>query len=88
MDLLDLLLFYTKSQADMLMTVKLVLEEWFLVRNLELKVMHIDSSFIEPNIWIIDMENCWWHTLHLAIDRQSQWHSLIPGAQPCNNCLW
>jgi hypothetical protein len=37
-DLLDLLLFFTKSRADSLVTADLVLVEWFLVRDLELKL--------------------------------------------------
>ncbi len=49
--------------------------------------MHIDSFFAKPNTWIMDMENYWWHNLHLANDGQSQWCSLIPVAQLCNNCL-
>jgi hypothetical protein len=36
----------------------------------------------------MDTEVCQWHNLHLAIDGQSQWCSLIPTAQSCNNCLW
>jgi hypothetical protein len=49
--------------------------------------MHIDSSFVEPNAWIMDTKNCWRHNLHLTIDGQSQWCSLIPAAQPWDNCL-
>ncbi len=41
----------------------------------------------EPNVWITDMESCRRHNLHLTIDGQSQWCSLIFAAQPCDNCL-
>jgi superfamily II DNA helicase RecQ len=51
------------------------------------EAMHIDSSFIEPNAWIMDMENYQWHNLHLVVDGQSQRCNLIPIAQPCNICL-
>ncbi len=51
------------------------------------EALHIDSSFVEPNAWIVDMENCRRHNLHLAMDGQSQQCSLIPAARPCNNCL-
>jgi hypothetical protein len=49
--------------------------------------MHIDSSFVEPNAWITDMENCQWHNLHLAVDGQSQRCSLIPAVRPYDNYL-
>jgi superfamily II DNA helicase RecQ len=51
------------------------------------EALHIDSSFAEPNAWILDIENCRRHNLHLAMDGQSQWCNLIPAAQPCGNCL-
>jgi hypothetical protein len=51
------------------------------------EAMHIDSSFVEANAWIMDTKNCQWHNLHLAIDGQSLWCSLISIAQPCNNYL-
>jgi hypothetical protein len=51
------------------------------------EAMHINSSFAEPNAWIMDMENCRRHNLHLAVDGQSQRCSLIPATQPCDNCL-
>jgi hypothetical protein len=51
------------------------------------EALHLDSSFVEPNIWIMDMENCRRHNLHLDVDGQSQRCSLIPAAQPCDNCL-
>jgi hypothetical protein len=44
------------------------------------KTMQIESSFVEPNAWIMDTEVCQRHNLHLAIDDQSQWCSLIPTA--------
>jgi superfamily II DNA helicase RecQ len=53
----------------------------------KVEAMHIDSSFAKPNVWIMDTKNCRQHNLHLAIDGQSQWCSLIPAAQPCDNCL-
>jgi hypothetical protein len=28
------------------------------------EAMHIDSSFVEPNAWIMGMENCQQHNLH------------------------
>jgi superfamily II DNA helicase RecQ len=49
------------------------------------KALHIDSSFVEPNAWIMDMENCRLHNLHWAVDGQSQRCSLIPAARPCDN---
>jgi superfamily II DNA or RNA helicase len=52
------------------------------------EALHIDSSFVEPNAWIMDMENCRRHNLHLAVDGQSQRCSLIPAARPCDNCVW
>ncbi len=52
------------------------------------ETMHYNSSFVEPKAWIMDMKSCWRHNLHLAIDGQSQQWSLIPTAQPCDNCLW
>jgi hypothetical protein len=52
------------------------------------KIMHIYSSFVEPNAWIMDTENYQWHNLHLVVDGQSQQCSLIPVAQSCDNCLW
>ncbi len=51
------------------------------------EALHIDSSFVEPNAWIVDMENCRQHNLHLAVDGQSQRCSLIPAARPCDNCV-
>jgi superfamily II DNA helicase RecQ len=51
------------------------------------EALHIDSSFVEPNAWIMDKENCRRHSLHLAVDGQSQRCNLIPAAQPCDNCL-
>ncbi len=35
----------------------------------------------------MDMVNCQRHNLHLLVDGQSQWCSLILAAQPCDNCL-
>jgi hypothetical protein len=35
----------------------------------------------------MDTENCRRHHLHLAVDDQPQRCSLIPAAQPCDNCL-
>jgi hypothetical protein len=52
------------------------------------EALHVDSSFAEPTTWFMDMENCQRHNLHLVVDGQSQWRSLIPVAQPCNICLW
>jgi len=52
------------------------------------EALHLDSSFAEPNLWITDTENCRRHHLHLAVDGQPQRCSLIPVAQPCDNCLW
>jgi ATP-dependent DNA helicase RecQ len=49
------------------------------------EALHLDSSFVEPNIWITDTEHCRRHNLHLAVDGQSQRCSLIPAAQPCDN---
>jgi len=49
--------------------------------------MHIDSSIVEPNAWIMDTENYQQHNLHLVINGQSQWCSLIQATQPCDNCL-
>jgi hypothetical protein len=49
--------------------------------------MHIDSSFAEPKAWIMDMDNCQRHNLHLVVDGQSQRCSLILAAQPCDKCL-
>jgi len=51
------------------------------------ETLHINLSFIEPNAWITDTENCRQHNLHLDVDGQSQRCSLIPAAQPCDNCL-
>ncbi len=51
------------------------------------EAMHIHSSFAKPNTWITDTENCRWHNLHMDVDGQSQWCSLIPAARPCDNCL-
>ncbi len=51
------------------------------------EALHIDSSFVEPNAWIVDMDNYRRHNLHLAVDGQSQRCSLIPAARPCDNCL-
>ncbi len=51
------------------------------------EALHLDSSFVEPNVWITDKENGRCHDVHLAVDGQSQWCSLIPTAQPCDNCL-
>jgi superfamily II DNA helicase RecQ len=56
-------------------------------RKSRTEALHIDSSFAEPNVWIMDIENYQWHNLHLAVDCQSQWCSLIPTAQPCDNYL-
>jgi len=53
----------------------------------KVETLHLNSSFAEPNIWITDMENCRRHNLHLVVDGQSQRCSLIPAAQPCDNCL-
>jgi hypothetical protein len=51
-DLLDLLLLYTKSQADLLVTVNLVLvngiNQVISSTKLKAKAMHIISSFVEP----------------------------------------
>jgi hypothetical protein len=49
--------------------------------------MHIDSSIDEPNAWIMDMKNYQQHNLHLVVNGQSQWCSLIQATQPCDNCL-
>jgi superfamily II DNA helicase RecQ len=51
------------------------------------EALHIDSLFVQPNAWITDMENYRRHSLHLAVDGQSQRCNLIPAAQPCDNCL-
>jgi len=51
------------------------------------EAVHLDSSFVEPNVWIMDTENCRRHNLHLAVDGQSQRCNLVPAAQPCDNCL-
>ncbi len=45
------------------------------------EALHIDSSFVEPNAWIVDMENCQRLNLHLAVDGQSERCSLIPAAR-------
>jgi hypothetical protein len=52
------------------------------------KVLHINSSFVKPNTWIMDTKNYRQHNFHLVVDGQSQWCSLILAAQPCDNCLW
>jgi superfamily II DNA helicase RecQ len=56
------------------------------------ETLHLNSSFVEPNVWIMDTENCRRHNLHLVVDGQSQRCSLIPAAQPCdtvyNNREW
>ncbi len=44
------------------------------------EALHINSSFVEPNAWIVDMENCRRHNLHLVVDGQSQRCSLILAA--------
>jgi hypothetical protein len=51
------------------------------------EALHIDLSFIGPNAWNMDIENYRCHNLHLDVDGQSQWCSLIPVARPCDNCL-
>jgi superfamily II DNA helicase RecQ len=51
------------------------------------EALHIDSSFVEPNAWIMNTENCRRHNLHLAVDGQSQRCNLIPAAQSCDNCV-
>ncbi len=53
----------------------------------KVEAVHIDSSFAEPNAWIMDMKDYRQHNLHLVIDGQSQWCSIILIAQPRNNCL-
>ncbi len=83
-DLLDLLLLYTKSWANLLAIVNLVLVEWFLVWNQELKLCTLIHLLLNPMLgswtWKIVDDN-----FHLAVDGQSQWCSLIPIAQPCDN---
>jgi hypothetical protein len=56
-------------------------------RKSRVETMHIDSSIVEPNAWIMDTENYQQHNLHLVVNGQSQWCSLIQAAQPCDNCL-
>jgi len=51
------------------------------------EALHLDSSFIEPNVWITNTKNCRRHDLHLVVDGEFQWCSLIPAAQRCDNCL-
>jgi len=51
------------------------------------KAMHLDSSFAEPNAWIVDIETCRRHNLHFAMDGQAQWCSIVPAAQPYDNYL-
>ncbi len=51
------------------------------------EAMHLDSSFAEPNAWIVDTETCRRHNLHLVVDGQAQRCSIVPTAQPCDNCL-
>ncbi len=51
------------------------------------EALHIDSSFVEPNVWITDTENCRRHNFHLAVDGQSQRCNLIPTTQSCDNCV-
>jgi hypothetical protein len=51
------------------------------------EAMHLDSSFVEPNAWIVDTETYQRHDLHLAVDGQAQRCSIVPAAQPCDNCL-
>jgi hypothetical protein len=51
------------------------------------EALHIDSSFAEPNTWIVDTETCRQHNLDLAVDGQAQRCNLVPVAQPCDNCL-
>jgi hypothetical protein len=84
-DLLDLLLLYTKSWVDLLMMVPSISRMIFSMKS-KAEAMHIYSSFAKPNAWI--MENCQRHNLHLTVDGQSQWCNLIPATQPCDNCLW
>jgi len=59
------------------------------VTNKELcaEAMHIDPSFVEPNAWIMDTNNCRRHGLHMFVDGQPQWCSLIPRIEPCDNCF-
>jgi superfamily II DNA helicase RecQ len=45
--------------------------------KLKVEAMHIDSSFDEPNVWIMDTENYQQHNLHIVVDGQSQLCSLI-----------
>ncbi|CAK9261303.1 unnamed protein product [Sphagnum jensenii] len=51
------------------------------------EAMHLDSSFAEPNAWIVDTETCRRHNLHLAVDGQAQRCNIVPAAQPCDICL-
>ncbi len=53
-----------------------------------IETLHLNSSFTEPNAWIMDTKNCRWHNLHLAVDGQSQQCNLIPSAQTFDNYLW
>jgi hypothetical protein len=46
-----------------------------------LEAMHIDSSIDEPNASIMNMKNYRQHNLHLVVNGQSQWCSLIQAAQ-------
>jgi len=42
-----------------------------------IEAMQIDSSFAEPNAWIMDTKNHRWHNLHLVVDGECQWCNLI-----------
>ncbi|CAK9861267.1 unnamed protein product [Sphagnum jensenii] len=84
-DLFDLLLLFTKSRLarDGQPRMSKVIYS----AKSRAEALHIDLSFAEPNVWITDAENYQRHNLHLVVDGQSQWCSLIPAAQPCDNCL-
>jgi hypothetical protein len=88
MDLLDLLLLYTKRSSWVVHDGQHGISRMISSTKSRVEAMHIDSSFIKPNVWNMDMENHRWHNLHLLVDGQSQWWSLIPVRQPCDNCLW
>lgn len=49
--------------------------------------MHMDPSFVEPNARTMDTNNCQRNGLHMFVNGQPQHCSLIPTAEPCDNCF-
>jgi hypothetical protein len=54
--------------------------------NVKAQAMHLNlNGFKEPNTCITNISSCRRHALHLVVDGEPQWCTMIPFAHHCSN---